>query len=76
MRRKKRNPEPGRYTLAGKTVECPHCGGAEFRAGEAQLNTALTTLFELDWIDKTATILTCTVCGQIQWFVESPARIS
>ena len=76
MFRKSKNAEPGRYTLAGMRVECPHCGGSEFMAGEAQLNTALSTLIELDWADKTASILTCTSCGRIQWFAQAPARQS
>ena len=74
MSRKSRKPDPGRYSLEGKQIGCPHCSGVEFIAGEAQLNTALMTLIELDWINKTATILTCTSCGQIQWFGKPPTR--
>jgi len=74
MSRKSRDPNPGSFSLEGKPVECPHCNGAEFIAGQAQLNTAILTLIELDWIDKSATILTCTSCGQIQWFGKQPAR--
>lgn len=73
---KTRKPDPGRYSLEGKPVGCPHCDGSEFNAGEAQLNTALMTLIELDWINKTATILTCTSCGQIQLFSQHPSRDS
>lgn len=76
MSRRSRDIAPGRYTLAGKPVGCPHCGGREFREGEAQLNTAFTTLIDLDWIDKSASILTCSACGQIQWFAGKPARES
>jgi predicted nucleic-acid-binding Zn-ribbon protein len=66
---------PGGYSLAGKPVLCPHCGGAEFKVGEAQLNTAFATLLKLDWTNKSATILTCVACGQIQWFEQSPSRV-
>ena len=76
MIRKSKEAVPGNYSLAGKSVKCPHCGGAQFTAGEAQLNTAFATLIDLDWIDKSAFILTCTSCGQIQWFAEQPARDS
>ena len=34
----------------------------------------LMTLIELDWINKSAAILTCSACGQIQWFSAQPAR--
>jgi ribosomal protein S27E len=76
MSRKSRKPDPGSYSLGGKSVNCPHCGGSQFAPGKAQLNTAFATLIELDWIDKSAFILTCTSCGQIQWFAEEPARES
>ena len=76
MTRKSRIPSPGNYSLAGKSVKCPHCGGAQFTAGEAQLNTALATLIELDFLNKTAAILSCTSCGQIQWFGQQPSRDS
>jgi len=65
----------GEYALAGKPVRCPHCDGAHFKAGEAQLNTALATLLKLDWTDRSATVLICTSCGQIQWFEKQPSRI-
>jgi hypothetical protein len=66
---------PGQYSLAGKPVICPHCNCAEFKAGEAQLNTALATLLHLDWTNRSATILSCTSCGQIQWFEMQPSRV-
>jgi predicted nucleic-acid-binding Zn-ribbon protein len=73
MSRRSKNPDPGSFSLEGKSVQCPHCDGTQFIAGEAQLNTALMTLIELDWINKTASILTCTSCGQIQWFSVGPS---
>lgn len=74
--RRDENPGFGRYTLAGKSILCPHCNGEEFEVGEAQLNTAFATLLKLDWTNKSATILTCASCGQIQWFQKQPARVS
>ena len=76
MFRKSKEAIPGEYSLAGKPVNCPHCQGTQFNAGEAQLNTAIATLIELDWLNKTATILSCTACGQIQWFGVEPTRSS
>lgn len=66
----------GEFSVSGTPVECPHCGGRRFTAGRAQLNTALATLLNLDWIDTAAAVLICTTCSQIQWFGDLPERIS
>jgi len=73
-RRTQQDQTPSGFSLAGKAVHCPHCDGAQFIVGQAQLNTALATLIELDWLNKTASILRCTDCGQIQWFAMEPTR--
>jgi uncharacterized protein with PIN domain len=65
----------GQYSLDGKPVRCPHCNGAHFKADEAQLNTAFATLLDLDWTNKSATILICNSCTQIQWFGTRPSRV-
>lgn len=66
----------GQYTLRANYVLCPHCKGDRFTASEAQLNTALATLINLDWANKSATILTCASCGQIQWFQNAPEKVN
>jgi predicted nucleic-acid-binding Zn-ribbon protein len=66
---------PAQYSLMAKPIVCPHCDGAEFMAGEAQLNTAVATLLNLDWTNRSATILTCSSCGQIQWFAQEPSKV-
>jgi predicted nucleic-acid-binding Zn-ribbon protein len=66
----------GQYSLEGRSVLCPHCNGTQFKAGEAQLNTAFATLINLDWTNKSATILICASCGQIQWFEKQPLRVT
>jgi predicted nucleic-acid-binding Zn-ribbon protein len=73
-RRSQSDPNPGVFSLEGRPVSCPHCDGTQFEMGEAQLNTAFATLIELDWLNKTASILSCTTCGQIQWFGRPPTR--
>ena len=65
----------GQYALDGKPVRCPHCNGTSFKTDEAQLNTALATLLKLDWTNKSATILICNSCSQIQWFGTRPSRV-
>ena len=66
----------GQYALRGSDVLCPHCKGDRFTAGEAQLNTALATLINLDWANRSATILTCASCGQILWFQNAPDKVN
>jgi predicted nucleic-acid-binding Zn-ribbon protein len=67
---------PGQYTIADKQIKCPHCGNDVFSRDEAQLNTALRTFLELDWLDQSATVLVCTKCSQIQWFGKSPTKLT
>ena len=67
---------PGQYSSAGKTVRCSHCNAEQFEKASAQLNTAGMTFLNLDWANKSATTLVCTTCGQIQWFLREPQRLS
>lgn len=57
------------YERAGLPVTCSHCGGREFSKGEAMLNTAGLTFLDLDWANRSATVLTCKNCGHLEWFV-------
>ncbi|TDB36805.1 MAG: DNA-binding protein [Actinobacteria bacterium] len=61
-----------RYSVAGKGVVCSHCGGNEFDAGAALLNTRGMTFLNLDWANRNATLLICTNCSHIEWFLEDP----
>ena len=74
-KREQASSVPAPHSLMTKPIVCPHCDGAEFTAGEAQLNTAVATLLNLDWTNRSATILTCSSCGQIQWFAQEPSRV-
>ncbi len=65
----------GRYETGGKAVRCAHCEGDTFDAGHAQLNTAVSTLMNVDWINPTAHTLACEDCGLITWFTKAPERL-
>jgi uncharacterized protein len=67
--------EPGEYELNGKQIFCAHCGDSRFEEGKAQLNTPGLTLLGLDWANRTATILVCTQCGRIEWYMQAPERL-
>ncbi len=60
------------YSVAGKQVVCSHCGGTEFDSGAALLNTTGMTFLNLDWANRNATLLICTSCSHIEWFLEDP----
>jgi uncharacterized protein len=64
------------YTVNGvKKAKCIHCGHQHFETGEAQLNTAGLTFINLDWANRSASVLICKKCTFIMWFLEEPKRI-
>jgi DNA-directed RNA polymerase subunit RPC12/RpoP len=67
---------PGEYQVAGRPVQCSHCGHQKFVSGRALLNTAGRTFMNLDWTDPSATTLICAECGRIEWFAQEPDRKS
>lgn len=67
--------ETRHYSVAGMQVGCPHCGGKDFDEGTALLNTTGMTLLGLDWANRRASVLICTNCSHVDWFLEEPERI-
>jgi hypothetical protein len=67
--------ETQHYSVAGKQVTCPHCGGEDFDRSRALLNTTGFTLLGLDWANREADLLICTTCSEIRWFLETPERM-
>ena len=67
--------DPTGYSVAGKPVRCPHCGGSEFTPGSALLNSRARSAFNVDWMDPTASILICADCGRIEWYAQEPTEI-
>ncbi|ODA40818.1 hypothetical protein DSBG_2394 [Desulfosporosinus sp. BG] len=39
------------------------------------MNTATATFLNLDWLNKSATVLICTHCGYIQWFGKTVEKV-
>ena len=62
--------EDGHFEVVGKRVSCSHCRGTNFVAKDILLNTWLLSLLRIDWLDSTATVLTCKKCGQLTWFAQ------
>jgi len=67
--------ETHHYSVAGTQVRCPHCGGEDFDAGRALLNTPGMTFLRLDWANRDADVLICMNCGHVDWFMKVPERI-
>ena len=62
--------EDGKYHVAGKIVSCHQCEGTSFKSQEILLNTWLLSLLRIDWLDSSATVLTCVKCGRLTWFAQ------
>lgn len=62
--------DDGRFEVVGKRVTCTHCGWDKFKAQEILLNTWLLSLLRIDWLDSSATVLTCDKCGALTWFAQ------
>jgi len=60
--------DDGNFHVSGKRISCSHCGGAEFTSNQILLNTWLLSLLRIDWLDASATVLTCKNCGKLTWF--------
>jgi uncharacterized protein len=52
-----------------KRLVCSHCLGNIFEERHAKLNTTLMTLFDMDWLNKTADVFVCSNCGHLEWFL-------
>jgi predicted nucleic-acid-binding Zn-ribbon protein len=65
--------DPTEFSVAGRPVRCPHCGGTRFAQDDALLNTRVRSIFNVDWADPGATILICAECGRVEWFVNEPS---
>ncbi len=55
--------------LAGKLLTCAHCGEKRFWTRHAQLNTAVLSFFDLDFLNRTADVYVCDRCGHVEWFL-------
>ena len=64
----------GQFTIAGRKLACSHCGGSQFTAQQVLLNTWLMSLLRIDWLDSSATVLSCNQCSKLTWFARGPAK--
>lgn len=62
------------YQINGQDIRCIHCGHGHFEEGTAQLNTALLSFVNLDWANRSASVLMCKNCSYIMWFGNTPKK--
>jgi len=75
LRKPNRNPplipcDDRHYEVGGQRVTCSHCGSRNFAAQDILLNTWLLSLLRIDWLDSSATVLSCDNCGLLTWFAQ------
>src|SRR5687768_5815850 len=59
---------PTRVQLrTGKELACLTCGFDRFFQRHAQLNSAVSTFFSLDWLDRTGDCVVYGQCGFVHW---------
>ncbi len=63
-------PEPLVFRSADKVITCAHCRGLRFLKRKTSLNTAASSLFSAEWLDKEACALICARCTRIEWFYD------
>ena len=63
-------PEPLVFRSADKVITCTHCGGLRFLKRPTSLNTAGSSLANVEWLDKRACALVCARCTRIEWYYE------
>ena len=61
--------EPQSVDVKGHPLLCPICANTLFWTRRAQLNSAVSTFFKLDWTDRSATCFVCSECTYIFWFL-------
>jgi len=59
---------------AGHALKCPVCGHERFWVREAQLNTKLMSLLDLDFINPRGHCYICESCRHIMWFYGEDER--
>ena len=61
--------DPTGVEIQGRELKCLVCGHDAFRKKEAQLNSAATSLMNLEWTAPSGTCYICAKCGYIHWFL-------
>lgn len=63
------NPAPAPYEVGDQPLLCEICKNDEFWHRRAQLQGAIASFFDLEWLGPTADCFVCSNCGYIHWFL-------
>lgn len=55
--------------VGGRPLRCAVCEGTLFWKRRTLMNTAVATLFGLDWANRAALNFVCDRCGYVMWFL-------
>lgn len=72
---RRERPDGRRFAAGERVVRCTHCDGERFDSREALLNTTVMSLLDLDWLDRSATVLICVRCAAMRWFATAPEEV-
>ncbi|MGB5811226.1 MAG: hypothetical protein WBG86_11885 [Polyangiales bacterium] len=64
--------EAREFDVGDKQMRCQFCDETKFWTKKAQLNTAVMSFFDVEWLNPEATCLICDSCGYVHWFLELP----
>lgn len=60
--------KPDAVMVKNRKLICPVCDNDQFIETRAQMNTALASLFDVDFANKTARCFVCADCTYVFWF--------
>lgn len=60
---------PQTVEVKGNQLRCPICDNDLFWTRRAQLNSAVATFFNLDWVNRSATCFVSSDCTHISYFL-------
>ena len=69
-------PVSATLTIAGKQLNCSHCGHEKFQKREGLLVTSLVSLFAFSFWNQSGTCYTCSNCQHVEWFVRPQEKVN
>jgi predicted nucleic-acid-binding Zn-ribbon protein len=61
--------EPQQVLILESPLRCQICQHDRFFQREGKIQTTGMTLFDLDWLNKSANCVVCAQCGYVHWFL-------
>lgn len=65
---KSKRKAPFPVQVKGKQLCCAVCDNDHFYKKHVQLNTALLSFLNMDWLNPSGTCFVCSECTHIMWF--------